>query len=152
VLGHELTIHASRTLSVDAELIPTGELRPVAGTRSTSPGPRGSGRGSASSRAAGTTTATCSTGGEGLELAARLVEPKSGRVMEVHTTEPGSSSSRRATSSGCAQGERVYGRNAGLCLETQHHPDSPNRPSFPSTLLRPDESLRSHTVYAFPAR
>jgi aldose 1-epimerase len=73
--------------------------------------------------------------GENFSAAARVVEPTSGRVMEVFTTQPG---------------VQLYtGNRRGLCLETQHYPDSPNRPSYPSTLLRPGEKFSQVTIHKF---
>jgi aldose 1-epimerase len=79
------------------------------------------------------------------------VDPKSGRTLEVRTTEPGmqfySGNFLDGTLTG--KGGRVYQHRAGLCLETQHFPDSPNKPAFPSTILRPGREYRTTTVFAF---
>ena len=84
-------------------------------------------------------------------LAARVEEPETGRVLVVYTTEPGiqfySGNSLYGPLTG--KGGTVYHRRSGLCLETQHFPDSPNKPSFPSTVLRPGEEYRTTTVYRF---
>ena len=89
--------------------------------------------------------------GGGLQLAARVHDPATGRVMEIKTTEPGlqfySGNFLDGTITG--KGGHVYKRHAGMCLETQHYPDSPNKPKFPSTILKPGEDYRSHTVYTF---
>ena len=89
--------------------------------------------------------------GAGLALAAHVVEPITGRTLEIQTTEPGvqfySGNFLDGTLTG--KGGRVYGRRSGFCLETQHYPDSPNRPNFPSTVLRPGEEYRSKTVWTF---
>jgi aldose 1-epimerase len=83
-------------------------------------------------------------------LAARLRDPKSGRTLEIFTTEPGLQFySGQALGGVVGKGGVVYGANAGLALETQHFPDSPNQPSFPSTILRPGKGFRSRTVYQF---
>ena len=88
--------------------------------------------------------------GPGLVPAARLTDPKSGRVMEVLTTEPGIQLyTGNFLGEEKGKGGRVYPRRSGLCLETQHYPDSPNRPEFPSTVVRPGETYRSKTVFAF---
>jgi aldose 1-epimerase len=88
--------------------------------------------------------------GPGLEPAARLVDPKSGRTLEVSTTEPGIQFYTGNFLGGITgKGGRSYGRRAGLCLETQHFPDSPNHSSFPSTILRPGETYSSQTVLTF---
>jgi len=157
VLGHELTLRASRFTPVDAGLIPTGELRPVAGTPFdfTSPVPLGARMGAADEqlRIAGgyDHNFVLDREGGGLSPAARLYEPASGRVLEVLTTEPGIQLYTGNGLDGSIVGKsgRRYGRCAGVALETQHFPDSPNQPAFPSTILRPGEAYRSHTVYRF---
>ena len=88
---------------------------------------------------------------DSLALAARVHEPTSGRVMEVSTTEPGvqfySGNFLDGTITG--KGGHVYERRTGFCLETQHYPDAPNRPSFPSTVLRPGETYHEVTIHRF---
>lgn len=87
-----------------------------------------------------------------LRRAARLEDPGSGRVLEVHTSEPGLqvyAGQQLDGTFGDLLGRRL-GAHSGLCLETQHFPDSPNRPDYPSTVLRPDRALRSRTVLGFP--
>jgi aldose 1-epimerase len=85
--------------------------------------------------------------------AARVRDPQSGRILDVHTTEPGLQfySGNFLDGSIRGKGGRVYGHRTGLCLETQHFPDSPNEPQFPSVVLRPGEELRSRTVFTFSA-
>jgi aldose 1-epimerase len=157
ILGHELTIHATKYTPVDNTLIPTGELAPVQGTpfdfqKSTAIGAR-----------IDTDNVQLKNGlgydhnwvldrsGPGLRAAARLAEPKSGRTLEIATTEPGlqfySGNFLDGTITG--KGGRVYGRRTGLCLETQHYPDSPNHPDFPSTILQPGQTYSSRTVLTF---
>jgi aldose 1-epimerase len=157
ILGHELTIHASRYTPVDDTLIPTGELAPVQGTpfdfqKATTIGARigadnvqlKNGRGYDHNWVLNRT-------GAGLEPVARLVDPKSGRTLDVATTEPGlqfySGNFLDGTITG--KGGRVYKNRTGLCLETQHYPDSPNHPSFPSAILRPGQTYSSKTVFTF---
>jgi aldose 1-epimerase len=83
-------------------------------------------------------------------LAARLRDPQSGRVLEVLTTEPGIQFYSGNLLSGIAgKGGARYGKHGGLCLETQHFPDSPNKPQFPSTVIRPGQSFHSTTIYRF---
>jgi len=86
-----------------------------------------------------------------LRKAARLVDPVSGRTLDISTTEPGVQfySGNFLDGSIKGKGGRAYVRRFGLCLETQHFPDSPNRPDFPSTALRPGAEYRSRTVYSF---
>ena len=92
--------------------------------------------------------------GDGLQLAARVVEPKSGRTLEVLTTEPGVQFYTGNFLDGTIKGKggAVYNRRNGLCLETQHFPDSPNQPSFPSTILKPGQTYQSKTVWKFGSR
>ena len=91
------------------------------------------------------------SGGGSLALAARVDEPKTGRVLEVLTTEPGvqfyTGNSLDGTSTG--KGGKVYQKRYGFCLETQHFPDSPNQPQFPSAILMPGAMYRQTTIYKF---
>ena len=87
--------------------------------------------------------------GERLPLAARVVEPKSGRVMEVATTQPGVQFYTPNPEQSLKGGGVPYGPYHGFCLETQHFPDSPNRPEFPSTVLRPGETYHEVTIHTF---
>ena len=90
----------------------------------------------------------------GLVHAARLVDPASGRTLDVTTTEPGIQFYSGNFLDGTIRGKGgiTYGHRAGLCLETQHFPDSPNHPAFPTTILRPGQTYRSQTVWAFGAQ
>jgi aldose 1-epimerase len=83
--------------------------------------------------------------------AARVVEPTSGRTLDVWTTEPGLQfySGNFLDGSITGKGGQIYAHRTGFCLETQHFPDSPNQPAFPSTILRPGEEYRSRTVFGF---
>jgi aldose 1-epimerase len=160
VLGHELTLHASRFLPTDAGQIPTGELRPVAGTPFDfrQPRPLGERLHEADAQLLNASgydhNWVLDAGGGALALAAEVYEPVSGRVMEVLTTEPGVQLYAGNLLDGSCLGKsgRAYVRHGGLCLETQHFPDSPNRPEFPDTILRPGEKYRSKTVYRFGVR
>ncbi len=89
-----------------------------------------------------------------MTLAAEVYEPKSGRVMTVATTEPGIQLYTGNFLDGTVTGKggQVYRKNYGFCLETQHYPDSPNHPDFPSTVLRPGQVFRSTTVHQFSVR
>jgi aldose 1-epimerase len=89
--------------------------------------------------------------GEGLQLAARVVEPKSGRTLEVRTLEPGVQfyAGNFLDGSITGKGGHVYGHRTGFCLETQHYPDSPNKPNFPSTILQPGQQYKTRTVFTF---
>jgi aldose 1-epimerase len=160
VLEHELTINASRITPVDRELIPTGSTMPVAGTpfdfRAAWPiGARIDEPAEQLRHAGGYDhNFVLDRTGDGLTPAARLHHDGTGRVLEIHTTEPGlqfySGNFLDGTIRGKAQ--RVYGHRGGLCLETQHFPDSPNKPHFPTTLLRPGAEYRSRTTFHFSVR
>jgi len=157
ILGHELTIHASRYTPVDETLIPTGELASVQGT------PFDFRTASAIGARIGADNAQLKNGGgydhnwvldrkgSGLQPAARLVDPKSGRTLDVATTEPGVQfySGNFLDGSITGKGGRAYGRRTGLCLEAQHYPDSPNHQNFPSTILQPGQPYSSQTVFTF---
>jgi aldose 1-epimerase len=155
---HKLLLKASRYTPVDETLIPTGEIAPVAGTpldftRSTKIGARIRnshpqlviGRGYDHNWVLDRRHDT------GLELAARLTDPKSGRVLEVLTEEPGIQFYSGNFLDGTLVGTsgRMYRQGDGLALETQHFPDSPNHPNFPSTVLRPGDTYDTTTVYKF---
>jgi aldose 1-epimerase len=157
VLGHELWIDADRFTPVDAGLIPTGELRGVAGTPFDfrQPAPIGAridqqdeqlklGRGYDHNFVLN------GSGGAAPRAVARVREPGSGRVLQVLTTEPGLQlySGNFLDGSVKGKGGTAYERRSGFCLETQHYPDSPNKPAFPSTVLKPGGRYRSTTVYA----
>lgn len=158
VYGHELMIAADAFTPVDAGLIPTGEIRPVAGTpfdfRAAAPigrNIRAADQQILRSGGFDHNFVLRSADAGALRLAAVVREPRSGRVLEVSTTEPGvqlySGNSLDSTRPGAAG--RPYRQGDGFCLETQHFPDSPNHDSFPTTVLRPGQTLRSTTVYRF---
>lgn len=156
VLDHELTLAADHYTPSDADLIPTGELKSVKGTPLdfTSPAPIGSKIAKLTNQESGYDHNYVINGaGKGLVLAARVREPRTGRVMEVHTTQPGVQLYTANYLDGSLTGKRglVYRRQAAFCLETQHFPDSVNKPNFPSTILRPGETYRQTTVYKFTA-
>jgi aldose 1-epimerase len=159
ILDHELTLHAARFTPVGPGLIPTGELRAVEGTPLDFRAPARVGERIELSdpqlAAAGGYDHNWIVDGSGPEPrpCARLRGPRSGRVMEVLTTEPGVQFYSGNFLDGTLRGKggRPYPRRSGLCLETQHFPDSPNHTGFPSTVLRPGERYRSTTIYRFPA-
>ena len=159
-LGHEVVIHADRYTPIDETLIPTGELAPVEGTpfdfrQAAAIGARieedheqlrfGGGYDH---------NYVLNRGGEGLELAVTVYEPESGRVMEVLTEEPGVQfySGNFLDGHHIGKGGAAYERRSGFCFETQHFPDSPNQPGFPSTVLNPGETYSTATVYRFATR
>ena len=155
---HELTIDAGRYLPVDATQIPTGAVDPVPGTPMDFRTPRAIGErihdDAFEQLAIGRGydhTWVLDREGAGLIRAARAVDPGSGRTLEVLTTEPGVHLYAGNLLDGTliGTGGRPYGSRAGFALETQHLPDSPNRPEFPSTVLRPAERYASTTVYRF---
>ena len=157
ILGHELMLDADRYTPVDDALIPTGELAPVAGTpfdfrKPTAIGARidadhpqlKAGKGYDHNW-------VLNRKGAGLQTAARVTEPKTGRTLEVATTEPGMQFYAGNFLDGTLTGKAgaVYKHRTGFCLETQHFPDSPNQPKFPSTTLRPGREYRTRTVFTF---
>ena len=158
ILGHVLTLNADRFTPVDAGLIPTGEIRAVSGTpfdfrKPTAIGSRID-EDDEQLKLAGGYDHNWVLNGSGLRLAARVEEPTTGRILEVWTTEPGVQFYSGNHLDGAAHGRdgEVYRRRSGLCLETQHFPDSPNKPNFPSTLLKPGIQFRSTTIYKFEAK
>src|ERR1022692_149091 len=159
VLGHEVMINADRFTPVDAGLIPTGELRPVAGTpfdftKPTAIGARIEANDEQIKFGKGYDhNWVLNKSAEGLTKAAEVSEPKSGRVMEVWTTEPALQFYTGNFLDGTLKGKgKTYIRRGALCMETQHYPDSPNKPAFPSTELKPGATYRSTTLYRFSAR
>jgi aldose 1-epimerase len=157
VLGHRLRLVADRYTPVDAGQIPTGELAPVAGTpfdfRTETPIGARIDADHEQLRIGGgyDHNFVITRKGEGLSPAARVVEPTTGRTLEVSTTEPGVQfySGNRLDGSITGKSGHVYRARTGFCLETQHFPDSPNKPQFPTTVLRPGETYRSTTVFRF---
>ncbi|HET6899362.1 MAG TPA: aldose epimerase family protein [Vicinamibacteria bacterium] len=156
ILGHELTLEADHYTPVDATLIPTGQLAPVSGTpfdfrKPTAIGARIGQDDEQLKRGGGYDHNFVLTAGEGLRRAGRLSDPGSGRTMEILTTEPAVQFYTGNFLDGTIKGKGgvVYKYRSGLCLETQHFPDSPNQPSFPSTILRPGKEFRSKTTLVF---
>ena len=156
ILGHEVMIHADRFTPVVKGLIPTGELKSVAGTPFDFRTAKAIGK-SIDEKDEQLILAggydhnwVLNRTGPDLQSAATVTDPKSGRVMEVLTTEPGLQFYTGNFLDGTLQGKgRVYARRSAFCMETQHFPDSPNEPSFPSTVLKPGDTYRTSTVYRF---
>jgi aldose 1-epimerase len=154
ILGHELMVNAEKFTPVGKGLIPTGELKSVKGTpmdfmTATTIGAR------IESVEGGYDHNYVLTGeGGSLKLAARVYEPSSGRVMEIFTTEPGIQFYSGNFLGGGMRGKsgRFYQKHGGFCLETQHFPDSPNKPNFPSVVLNPGEQYAHLTIHKFSAR
>jgi aldose 1-epimerase len=154
ILSHELMIHAERFTPVDAGLIPTGELRPVAGTpfdfrKKTAIGARINADDEQLKLGKGYDHNWVLNHTAEYSLAARAVESNSGRVLEVWTTQPGVQfyTGNFLDGTVVGKGGKAYAFRSAFCLETQHFPDSPNHPDFPTTVLKPGE--RYHQVTAF---
>jgi aldose 1-epimerase len=156
ILGHELTIPTDQVTATDDDLITTGEIVSIKGTPLDFTAPHTIGE------RIGADFKPLIQGigydhnyvlsGSGLKLAAIVKEAKSGRVMTVRTTEPGVQLYTGNHLNGVkGKGGHVYKTRHGFCLETQHYPDSPNKPNFPSVILRPGETFQSTTIYQFSA-
>ena len=160
VLGHEVQMQADRYTPVDTGLIPTGELASVEGTpfdfrTATAIGARIDADHPQIARGGGYDhNMVLARTGTGLERLVRVFEPTTGRTLEMATTQPGvqfyTGNFLDGTITG--KGGKVYPKRSGFCLETQHYPDSPNKPDFPSTILRPGETYRQSTAYTFGTR
>jgi aldose 1-epimerase len=160
VLNHQIMISSDRFTPVDQDLIPTGEFRKVEGTAFDFRKPHSIGE------RIGANDEQLRAGkgydhnwvlnkkGDSLSLAARVVEPVSGRVMEVWTTEPGLQfySGNFLNGKDIGKGGKPYPFRGAFCLEAQHFPDSPNHPEFPSLVLKPGERYEQRTVYKFSSR
>jgi len=151
VLDHVLTLNADKYTVFDDALIPTGEIRSVKGTPFDFTAPTRIGARIAEVGAGYDQNYVLNGGGGSPGLCARVQEPTSGRVMEVYTTEPGVQlyTGNWLNSSVTGKGGKVYGKHGGFCLETQHYPDSPNKPNFPSVVLNPGQKFASVTVFKF---
>lgn len=160
ILGHQLKINAKQTTPVDKTMIPTGNLADVAGTpfdfsKLTAIGARiddpheqiviGKGYDH---------NFVLDTGGKLDAQAVEVYEPTTGRVMEVFTDQPGVQlyTANFLDGSIIGKGGKAYPRRSAFCLETQHYPDSPNKPNFPSATLKPGEKYQTTTIYKFSAR
>ena len=155
ILDHELTLNADNYTPTDETLIPTGEILPVKGTPFDFTMAKTVGKEIGDVEGGYDLNFVLNRGEEdrGLVWAATLRDPKSGRTMTVHTTEPGiqlySGNFLEGTITGLEN--KVYPKNGALCLETQHFPDAINQPNFESTVLRPGEVYNHFTVHAFSA-
>ena len=160
ILGHEMKIYAHRYTPVDKNLIPTGELAPVVGTpfdflTLVPIGQRIDADNEQLKLAHGyDQNWVLDSGGKKVELAAEAYEPTTGRVLEVLTDQPGIQFYTGNFLDGTVTGTagKVYQKRYGFCLETQHYPDSPNHPAFPTTELKPGQTFHSTTIYRFSAR
>ncbi|GAB3856902.1 galactose mutarotase [Hymenobacter terrigena] len=153
ILKHEVTLPADRYTVVDAGLIPTGELRPVKGTPFDFTTPHAIGERIAQVPGGYDHNWVLNTE-TGQHPAATVYDPASGRTLEVTTDQPGIQFYTGNFLDGSLKGKggTVYGLHAGFCLETQHFPDSPNEPKFPSTILRPGETYHTTSTYTFGVR
>lgn len=160
ILDHEVTIASDSIVPVDTTLIPTGKLRAVEGTpfdfrKATKVG-AGIDKVEDEQLKAGGGYDHCwvlKRSGDGLEKFATVKDPESGRVMEVYTTEPGVQFYTGNFLDGKLTGKgATYSKRFGLCLETEHYPDSPNQPQFPTTTLNPGETYKTTTKYKFSAQ
>ncbi len=150
ILGHELMINADNYTPADETLIPTGQIAPVKGTNVDFTKPTAIGVRIAKVAGGYDHNFVLNNKKNKLGLAARVYEPKSGRLMEIHTTEPGIQFYSGNFLDGSAKGKgAMHKKHNGFCLETQHFPDSPNKPNFPSTVLKPGEKYTHITVHKF---
>lgn len=157
VLGHVLQLEADKITAVDSPktLIPTGEIVPVAGTPFDFTAPHAIGERIARVEGGGYDhNFVLRSGGGTLAQAARVEEPESGRVLEIWTDQPGIQlyTGNFLDGSVVGKGGHAYGRHYAFCLETQHFPDSPNHPNFPSTILEPGQTYRTVTVHKFSVK
>jgi aldose 1-epimerase len=159
ILSHELRLEASHFTPIGEGCIPTGEVRPVAGTpfdfvRPATIGSRIDAHDDQLRAGKGYDHNVVLHGEPGtLRVAVELYDRRSGRALQVLTTQPGLQlyTGNYLDGSVAGKGGVAYGKHAGLCLETQHFPDSPNRPAFPSVILRPGQRYRHTAIYRFKA-
>ena len=152
ILSHDLMIAADRYTPADQTLIPTGQIAEVRGTPLDFTRPMAIGARFAQVPGGYDHNFVLNGGGGKLALAARLRDPKTGRTMEVLTTEPGIQFYSGNFLDGSAKGiGGAYRKHYGLCLETQHFPDSVNKPDWPTIILRPGETYGHVTVHRFTA-
>ena len=155
ILKEVMMINADRILPVDNTLIPTGKLDPVKGTPYDFTKPKPIGKDMPpfdleKNEGGYDHCYVLNRTGDGMSLAARVVDPTSGRVMEVTTTQPAVQFYVGNYLDGSISGGgKAYKKHYGFCLETQHYPDSPNHPDFPTTVLKPGETYKESTVYKF---
>ncbi|MFG2074574.1 aldose epimerase family protein [Nonomuraea maritima] len=157
ILDQRLQINASRYTPIDKTLIPTGQIARLSGTpldfrRPTTIGARINRKNQQLERAGGYDhNYVLDRHGRGLQLAAKAVDPRSGRVLEVITDQPGLQFYSGNFLDGTLRGTggHLYQKRSGFTLESQHYPDSPNHKNFPSTVLRPGDTYRTTTIYAF---
>ena len=151
ILGHELMLNADMYTPVDEGLIPTGEIKRVKDSPMDFTKPMIIGSRIAQVEGGYDHNYVLNSGGGTLALRARIYEPTSGRFMEIHTVEPGVQFYTGNFLDGSITGKagKVYNKHYGFCLETQHFPDSPNKPDFPSVVLKPGDKYTTVTVHKF---
>jgi aldose 1-epimerase len=151
ILDHELMLNADHYTPTDDTFIPIGEIAPVEGTPYDFTSPKTIGSRIGQVEGGYDINYVLNSKDGSLALAARVHDPESGRVMEIYTTEPGIQFYTGNFLDGTFAGKDgvVYEKNGAFCLETQHFPDSPNQPNFPSTILRPGETYRHTTKHKF---
>ena len=154
VLGHEMTINASRFTVVDKGLIPTGIIVSVIGTPLDFQSPRTIGSRIRQLSNGYDHNYVLNGAPDAMKLCGQAYEPTTGRVMEVHTTQPGVQfyTANHMNGSLVGKGGKTYVKHAAFCLETQHYPDSPNKPAFPSTVLEPGRKFTSTTTHKFSTK
>jgi len=151
ILSHELMVNAGTFTVISKDLIPTGMIASVIDTPLDFTRPRAVGERMRQIGKGYDHNYVLRGQDKAMKLAARVREPGTARVMEIYTTEPGIQlyTGNYLDGSVVGKGGKAYGRHAGLCLETQHFPDSPNKPQFPSTVLSPGEKYTSQTAHKF---
>jgi len=153
ILGHELMLNADHFTPVDEQLIPTGQIKPVKETPMDFTKPTTIGSRMAQVKGGYDHNYVLNNSDGSLALAGSVYEPTGGRVMQVYTTEPGIQFYSGNFLDGSIKGKGViYNKHSGFCLETQHFPDSPNKPNFPSTVLRPGQKYTHLTIYKFSSK
>lgn len=151
ILAHELMLSADKYTPVDVGLIPTGEIKNVKDSPMDFTRPMAIGSRIAQVEGGYDHNYLLNSSGGTLALCARVYEPTSGRIMEIYTIEPGVQFYTGNFLDGSITGKagKVYKKNYGFCLETQHFPDSPNKPDFPSVVLKPGDKYTTVTVHKF---
>jgi aldose 1-epimerase len=151
ILGHQMQILADQFTPVDAELIPTGELKDVLGTAMDFRTPATIGSRIEQVEGGYDHNFVLNNTDGKMRLVAKVSEPKTGRKMEVFTDQPGIQfySGNFLDGSNIGKGAKPYLKHFGFCLETQHFPNSPNQANFPTTLLKPGETYKTQTIYKF---